>query len=234
MFRHIRRSALALGILASVTGCSVSSSSDATAADDLVNQSSSDITVLKVNVIEAINGYGAPGFSAEQCKASADGQTVNCTAELERRFGAPALHEVVLAKRSVEQGSQFFCRVMHVTTLTKHSAAEATTGVGFYYRGYTYDVPGGDGRFVPKADMKKVGEATRKDGAPADLHEFIGLANCWLGSATGSSRVQYEFKPYAAFEANGERYQNWDTVSRNHSVDTTHPAWDRSSELLRQ
>src|SRR5690349_13954517 len=125
-------------IQASAAMACAANTSEASGEADLTNQPSDDMTVLKVAAQEPINGYGSPGFAADQCIRSSDGETYDCTTEMEHRFGAPALHAIKLSRWAVENAnsSGFFCRVLRVTTLTKPAALDASKGIGFYYRGY--------------------------------------------------------------------------------------------------
>jgi hypothetical protein len=205
-------------------GCSAETAPPSTDDADLIDQPSGDTTVLKVRIGEAINGYGEADFDRPHCAALLASGRVDCTEQMEQRFGAPVLHQIDLPADS----NQFFCRVLHVTTLTKKAAADVSTGIGFYYKGYT-----GQGRFIPKAKLKKVGDVTRKDGSAGELHEFLALASCWLGSGSSSSFARYDFKPYIQFEASGQTYRNWDEVGANHTVTGSHYHWDRSGDLLR-
>ena len=218
---------LALGMAVGVGGCASESADPAVANDDLVSQGSSDLTVLKAEALDPINGNGSPGFVESDCKpvASAPGdQRIDCTAPMEKRFGAPALHDILVPLPQ----SLFFCRVMRVTTVTKKAAFDNATGAGFYYRGY-----GGNGRFVPKGNLKSVGEVTLKNGDAAVLHEFVGLANCFLGSASSSMQARYDFKPFVRFVTPSETYDNWDLAKDNYVLTTRNDRFDRSAELLK-
>lgn len=201
--------------------CAAPTEGAETSDSEIVNQRSPDVTVLKAEALDPIGGYGSADFRADECGPGEQDYTRNCTAAMEKRYAAPALHAADISK------TQFFCRLLRVTTATRTAALGAASGIGFYYRGY-----GGSGRFIPKAELKKIGEATLKSGEPVVLHEFVGLANCWLGSSNSSYSARYEFKPYARFETPAETYLNWDE-SDDYTVTVTHDRFDRSSDLLR-
>src|SRR2546430_1623655 len=61
---------------------------------------------------------------------------------------------------------------------SKDTGLAAASGIG-----YSAAVSGGNlapedpRRFIPKARLKASGTATLKSGAPATLHEFVGVAN---------------------------------------------------------
>ena len=87
------------------------------------------------------------------------------------------------------------------------------------------------GRFVLKARLKTVGTATLMTGAPATLHEFVGVANCPAGGGVVLSRL---FKPYMQFEgaADGRMFRNWD-LAENYRISPTITSFDRSGDVLR-
>ena len=77
--------------------------------------------------------------------------------------------------------------------------------------------------------LKQTGTAILKDGTPAVLHQFVGIANC----AVGQTHLTRLFKPYLRFEdaATGPIYQNWDT-SENYQVQGADTQFDRSRDVL--
>lgn len=201
------------------------SAADAMAAQELTtNQSSSDVTVLSAEAIDVIGGNGSPPFDTSGCDARPDG-AFDCTAKLEGHIGAPALQELVLRSSS---SSSFFCRVLRVTTVSRSAALANADGIGFFYSGY-----GTSTRFVPRAALKKLQDITLRDGSAAELHEFAGVANCWLGSSSSSMFASYEFKPFMRFTTpSGDEYFNWDQVERNYRVSPMSTSFDRRAELL--
>src|SRR6185436_20479411 len=52
----------------------------------------------------------------------------DCTRALERKFGLPAVHPLI-----VRSASTFSCRVMRVETASVRDAADVADGIGFYY-----------------------------------------------------------------------------------------------------
>jgi hypothetical protein len=191
---------------------------------DTIDQDSPDVTVLKA---EAIDEVRPTHFDASKC-TDPGSFDMDCTAEIEGRIGAPALHEV--RAPAGEVFSSFFCRLLEVTTVSKNGAVAGADGIGFYYRGN-----GIEGfRFVPRSKLKKIGEVTLKNGEAATLHQFIGLANCWQGTISSSFAARYRFKPFMQFTAGdtGHVYRNWDEAD-DYVISASHDRFDRSAELLR-
>jgi hypothetical protein len=209
-------SSLLLTGLAFSAGCAEPAAGTALEEGPLVDQPSSDITVLEADTRDEVR---ASTLTPDVCFEAG-----GCTTAFEEHFGAPALHLIPLPSTP-----EFFCRVLHVTTITKRAALERSSGIGFFYSGVT----SGSDFFVAKDRLAKIGEATLKDGTPVDLHEFIGLANCWRRSPSSSAATRYEFKPYLLSESNGEVTRNWDRVEKNHAITPQAFAWDRSGDLLR-
>jgi hypothetical protein len=136
---------------------------------------------------------------------------------------------VVLAADSDLSG----CAVLRVTTASKNGGLATTTGIGFWSAQAAdgNQTPEDSGRFVPKAQLKLVGPATLLSGAPATLHEFVGIANC---PATGTVSFSRLFKPYMQFEgtADGRIFRNWD-VAANYRISRDISQFDRSADVLR-
>jgi hypothetical protein len=120
-----------------------------------------------------------------------------------------------------------------VTTASKDAAVANASGIGFW----SAQAAGGNvaaensGRFVAKAALKVAGTGTLLNGAPATLHEFVGLTNCPLGAGSVMGRL---FKPYMQFEGapDGRIFRNWD-LTDNYRIDGTITQFDRSAQVLR-
>jgi hypothetical protein len=155
---------------------------------------------------------------------------MDCTRAFEARFNAPAIDTIDVTRHG------FFCRLLRVVTVSKKSAIENSEGIGFYYKGFG----GRDGfRLTPRVDegatrgLKKIGDATLKNGEAAELHEFVGLSGCWFGSSSSSYSARYDFKPFMQFaNGDGNHTRNWDNHS-NYELTVTNNRFDRSGELLR-
>ena len=82
---------------------------------------------------------------------------------------------------------------------------------------------------MPKEELKEVGAARLTEGAPAVLHEFVGVANC----PAGEGSFDRLFKPYMQFDnaADGKIYRNWD-LAPNYRISRAVPAFDRSADVL--
>jgi hypothetical protein len=157
--------------------------------------------------------------------------TYDCTTQLEEMTGRPAM-ERVLVGANVQQGgyivSSYYCRVMTVRTVLLAEAARSPvfTGIGFWAS------QGGGIRFVPKTALKEVGRSNLKDGREVLVHEFVGTALCWQGSASSSMRAQYRFKPFAAYDTGIESFHVWENVANDHAISSSFAAWDRTADLL--
>lgn len=185
----------------------------------IVNQEGDDVTVTKANATSAIN------LDTSTCIPTASGD-IDCTAALARVAGAPSFHTVV-----VQAGYKFGgCNLLKVTTASKQSGLANATGIGWY----AAEVVAGNqamssGRFVPSSELKLVGSAVLKNGAPATLHQFAGVANC----AVGQGAFEKSFKPFMQFDASpdGKIYRNWD-ASPNYRITRGAPQFDRSGTVL--
>jgi hypothetical protein len=188
----------------------------------VVNQDKDDVTVVRASSTTPL------AIQANQCM-QLDPGSLDCTDALARAAGAPALHRVVLAANSDLSG----CAVLRVTTASRSGAVATTSGIGFWSAQAAdgNQTPEDSGRFVPKDQLKMVGTATLLTGAPATLHEFVGIANC---PATGTTSFSRLFKPYMQFEgaADGRIFRNWD-LAANYRISRDITQFDRSAELLR-
>lgn len=191
----------------------------APAQKPIVNQDSDDVTVLRARATEPL------ALDAGKCVAAAAG-TVDCTAALEQRFGAPSLHALI-----VPSGYDFAgCNLVRVTTASKTSAVAASTGIGWYAAEATAGSQSmTSGRLVNTGRFKQTGTANLKVGGAGLLHEFVGVANCTVDQSS-ADRL---FKPYLQFEnaADGNIYRNWDR-SPNYRLSRTAPQFDRSAQVL--
>jgi hypothetical protein len=157
-----------------------------------------------------------------------DAGTADCTDELARVTQRPSLHRVVLSTQD-----NAGCVLLRVTTASEDAALAAATGIGFWS---TRAVAGNQaaenaGRFTPKAELKVTGTAALKNGAPATLHEFAGVANCLVGGEP----VTRLFKPFMEFERPSDLalFRNWD-LAPNYEISGTVTRIDRRADVLRQ
>ena len=185
----------------------------------IVNQDRDDVAVTKADANTAL------ALGTGTCPP-ADPGNVDCTAALAQQFGAPSLHTVI-----VPVGYDFAgCNLLRVTTASKETGLANATGIGWYSADATAGQQAmSSGRFVPKADLKPVGTATLKSGAPAVLHEFVAVVNCPAGQAS----FDRLFKPYMQFEdaPDGKIYRNWD-VAQNYRISRAVMQFDRSGDVL--
>jgi len=185
----------------------------------VVNQGGDDVTVTQATATTALQ------LDASTCRP-ADPGNADCTAALARAFGAPSLHTV-----SVPAGYDFAgCNVLRVVTASKQSGLANASGIGWYAADATTGNQSATiGRFVAKDQLKQVGTATLKSGAPALLHEFVGVANCSVGAAS----LDRLFKPYMQFENSPDDkiYRNWD-LAQNYRISRAFAQFNRSGDVL--
>jgi hypothetical protein len=184
----------------------------------IVDQSSDDVTVLKASATTPLT------LDPAACVPGAPG-TIDCTAALEKKLGAPSLHVV-----TAPVGSNFAgCSLLRVTTASKQAAVTDATGIGWY----AADAAAGNqamtsGRFIATAALKQVGTATLKSGAPALLHEFVGVAGC----PAGQGSFDRLFKPFMQFDnAPDKTFRNWDRAD-NYRIGRAVLQFDRSATVL--
>jgi hypothetical protein len=194
---------------------------DPAPAPVIVNQDRDDVAVVRAQTAPLTLG-------PNQC-TSIDGVSVDCTEALAQAAGAPSLHRVVFGATQTFAG----CALLRVTTASKSTGLANSTGIGFWSAQAADGNQAAEdsGRFVPKARLKAVGTGTLLNGAPATLHEFVGVANCPAGDGVVMSRL---FKPYMQFEgaADGRIFRNWD-LAENYRIGPTITSFDRSSDVLR-
>jgi hypothetical protein len=185
----------------------------------IVNQGAEDVAVTKAGATPPFT------LNAGVCPP-ADPGNLDCTAALGQAFGAPSLHTVI-----VPSGYDFGgCEVLRVTTASKQTGLANATGIGWYSAEATAGAQTmTSGRFIPKADLKQVGTGTLKSGAPAILHEFVGVTNC----SAGQGSLDKLFKPFMQFEnsPDGNIYRNWD-LAQDYRISRAFPQFDRSGDVL--
>jgi hypothetical protein len=125
------------------------------------------------------------------------------------------------------------CSLLRVVTATKDAGLANGSGIGFWSAQVAEGNQAAEdsGRFVPKALLKVVGTGTLMSGAPATLHEFVGVVNCPTGGAGAIGRL---FKPYMQFEGagDGKIFRNWD-LAQNYRIDPNITTFDRGGDVLR-
>jgi len=186
-----------------------------------VDQPRDDVQLLEATT-EAL-----PPIDLPRCPG-ADGGSLDCTAELQRAAGAPALERLL-----VPPGYGFTgCQLARVTVASKTGALASMLAIGFY----ASDVTAGQfsvdhGRRSLAVDLKAIGTATLKNGQAVTLHQFAGIVNCSLATDT---RSELRLKPYMEFEGPPKRtlYRNWDPVPNNHVLGGTVTQIDRRDEIL--
>jgi hypothetical protein len=188
-------------------------------ARTVVNQDRDDVTVLRASTSPLTLDTG-------QCVAM-DTTSLDCTDALAQATQTPPLHRVVLATNR----DPATCSLLRVTTAAKEGGLANSVGIGFWSSQATVGNLAAEnaGRFTPKGDLKQVGTATLKSGAPATLQDFVGVVNCDSGAGQGASRL---FKPYMDFEgADGRLFRNWD-LAANHVISPAVTQFDRGADVL--
>jgi hypothetical protein len=187
----------------------------------VVNQDRDDVTVVRAATTPLV-------LDKTQC-TPIDAVSVDCTGALAQSAGTPSFHRVVFG---VNQDASS-CALLRITTASKDTGLANSTGIGFWSAAEAEGNQAAEdsGRFVPRAQLKAVGTATLLNGAPATLHEFVGVANCPIGAGGTIGR---QFKPYMQFEgaADGKTYRNWD-LAENYRISRTITQFDRSERVLR-
>ena len=187
----------------------------------IIDQSRDDVQLLEAATV------ALPAIDLARC-ASADGASLDCTAELQRAAGAPAFERLL-----VPAGYGFAgCELARVTVASKTGALPSAIAIGFYAADVTIGQFSADhGRRSLAVDLKQTGIATLKNGEPATLHEFAGVVNCTLGAEV---RSQLRLKPYMEFEGPPPRtiYRNWDPTPGNLALGGDVAQIDRRAEIL--
>ena len=189
-------------------------------AQPVVNQDRDDVTVVRAMTQPLI-------LDTSECEPI-DAASIDCTAALAADATAPSFHRVVLDADQDASG----CALLRVTTASKDTGLANSLGIGFWsaVAAEGNQAAGDAGRFVPRGQLKAVGVATLKNGAPAILHEFVGVANC---TVTGPGEMSRLFKPYMQFAGGeGTIFRNWDLAS-NYRISRTVLQFDRSADVLR-
>ena len=185
----------------------------------IVNQSRGDLTVTSATATDALT------LTTDTCPP-ADPGNVDCTVALALQAGAPSLHTLI-----VPAGFDFAgCNLLRVVTVSKKTALTDASGIGWYSAQATAGSQAmSSGRFIPKDELREVGQVRLQGGAPALLHEFVGVANC----PAGDGSFDRLFKPYMQFEnaVDGNIYRNWD-LAPNYRISRAASSFDRSGEVL--
>jgi hypothetical protein len=187
----------------------------------IVNQDRDDVTVVRALTTPL-------ALDTSTC-SPLDGVSIDCTEALAQASNAPSFHKVLLAANTNVAG----CALLRVTTASKDTGLVNSSGIGFWSASVTNgNITAEDsGRFIPKVQLKSSGSATLLNGAPATLHDFVGVTNCQGGGPELPGRL---FKPYMQFEgaADGKIFRNWDLAS-NYLINSTVTQFDRSGDVLR-
>ncbi len=87
---------------------------------------------------------------------------------------------------------------------------------------------------VPLNALKLVSKAIGRSGDPLAIHRFVAPAFCTDGSRLDALRTTYSFRPYMEFTGNdGTLYRSWDNVSSDYVIsEGSVRAFDRSSQVL--
>lgn len=187
----------------------------------MVDQDRDDVTVVRA-ATEPLT------LDTRQC-TPIDAASIDCTNAVAQANSTPAFHRVVFGANPNMAG----CSLLRVTTAALNTGLQNSVGIGFWSSQALAGNQAAEdsGRLIPKAQLKVVGDAVLKNGAPATLHEFVGVANC---SGGGPQEVDRLFKPYMQFEgADQTIFRNWDLAS-NYLISRAVPQFDRSSDVLRQ
>ena len=156
-----------------------------------------------------------------------DAGSLDCTDALAQAAQAPSFHRVIVAAAQPVAG----CALLRITTAAKDAALASAAGIGFWSTQAIAGnpAPENSGRMVAKDQLKAVGTARLRSGAPATLHQFVGVTNCPVSASNATTR---RFKPYMVFDAaDGTLYRNWD-LSPNYEISQAASRIDRSADVL--
>ena len=185
-----------------------------------INQNRDDVSVVRAST-SPLN------LDTAQCNR-VDADTLDCTDALARTFNAPSFHRVLMPNNGGAAG----CALLRVTTVSKNTGLANSTGIGFWssQAAAGNQAAENSGLFIPKAKLKAIGTATLLNGAPATLHEFVGVSNCSAGEDDSVSRL---FKPYMQFEvtADGKIFRNWD-LATNYRISRNITQFDRARDVI--
>ncbi|MDM0111677.1 hypothetical protein QTI66_05920 [Variovorax sp. J22R133] len=188
---------------------------------ETVDQVRQDVQLLRAETA------ALPPMDLARC-APADGGSLDCTDELARVAGAPAMERLLVPAGNTFAG----CQLARMTVATNSAAMQTALAIGFYAADVTAGQFSADhGRRSPAADLKVSGQATLKGGQAATLHEFAGVVNCTLDA---SNRSELRFKPYIEFLGATplKIFHNWDPTPGNHVLGGAVTRIDRSAEVL--
>jgi hypothetical protein len=185
----------------------------------MVDQDRNDVTVVRAATTPLALDTG-------RC-TPIDAASIDCTNAVAQASAAPSFHRIVFGANPDLAG----CSLLRVTTAALNTGLQNSMGIGFWSSQALAGNQAAEdsGRLIPKGQLKAVGNAVLKNGAPATLHEFVGVANC---SGGGQQEVDRLFKPYMEFEgADQTIYRNWDLAS-NYLISRAVPQFDRSADVL--
>ena len=167
-------------------------------APTIVNQDQDDVTVTKAVATTAIT------LDTSKCVPTGTGN-LDCTDALAAKFGAPAFHDLVVPVGYTFAGPQ---------PAHRHHGQQAGRADGVdgdrLVRRRRHGRRAGDDHGALRRDRpaQEGRRGTAQGGGPAVLNQFVGVANCPVG--TGS--YDKIFKPFMQFEnsPDGRVFRNWD------------------------
>ncbi len=192
---------------------------------EVINDVSTDVMVLRVEVIGRVATDGRGDLKKERCLERQEingGEWLDCTSAMVEQYGAPAIHGVILA---LHPG--LICDIVRINTLSNSLAVASSEGIGFAHGRQ-------DGAksvtFIRHERLLKVGEMSLPNGSKGDVHQFLALAAC----STSSTRVDYQFRPFLGFAVpRGGKYRNWDSFGF-YEVPRGKGGFDQSSEIAKR
>jgi len=173
-----------------------------TAHGKIVNQVSSDLMVLRAEVIGILDNSSSSSVQTKNCdnrKKLGYHEWYDCTALISNKFSSPAFHAIY-----IKQGSAISCKIVRVKTLTKNIALKSSKGIGFAHGRKSR---GQNVKFITLGSLKKVKSLSLGKGVVGTVHEFVGLSECKIGGSIAS----YQFRPFLSFSTpGGSNYRSWD------------------------
>jgi hypothetical protein len=244
----LRTRAVGLALLIAVVGCGSGERSDDGAVSEgalgaVEEKDGNDITVLQAWFGESVvhtgwwNPRGYKLIDMSRCGSN------DCTAEAERAMQLPGSEKPspMIGEFRYSGDRSGVCEVIEVRTIVKDGALSAPSfqGVGFYVA--AYGPWNGSVKEIGKDRLHEVGKVKLKGGEPGTVLRFIMQGMCFGQGGNGGSIYSrnFQFKPFARFDADGKTHHVWDSVKDNYFLgrkDYPNRDWvqsfDRQNELL--
>ena len=226
--------------------------------EDIVNQRSANITVLRTfptGVAIAFPGqlaWNAVIVNPSACKEESNSEYVpfeehivlDCTSELENaiknqmpqitaplagKFLVPAALEIM---NGAETSSTRFTVRDYTCSLQEIQTATREAALPAAKGvGFFFDRTI---RTVASDSLAVNARARSREGEPLVIHRFLAPAFCWNGSTSSTLHSTYAFRPYVEYvDSNSTIFRTWDSVGSDYVIsEGSTRSFDRSSAIL--